>query len=45
VERDEARTRYRGSVGIRVVRFENRDVIDNMEGVLRTIQDHFAVGS
>jgi very-short-patch-repair endonuclease len=41
-ERDEARTRYLGSVGVTVVRFENRDVIDNLESVLQTIRSHFA---
>ena len=45
VVRDEARTRYLGSLGIRVVRFENRDVMSNMEGVLRMIQDHFEIRS
>jgi very-short-patch-repair endonuclease len=38
VERDEARASYLRSVGIRVVRFENRDVIENLEGVLRAIE-------
>jgi len=42
VERDEARTRYLESVGVTVVRFENRDVIDNLEAVLQTIRSHFA---
>jgi len=42
VERDEARARYLGSLGLTVVRFENRDVIHNLEGVLRIIQDRFA---
>ena len=38
VERDEARTRYLESLGITVLRFENRDVIENLEGVLQVIQ-------
>jgi very-short-patch-repair endonuclease len=45
VKRDEMRTRYLVSVGIRVVRFENRDVMSNMEGVLRMIEDQFGKGS
>jgi len=44
-QRDEARSRYLGSLGIKVIRFENRDVMGNMEGVLRTIRDCFAVRS
>jgi very-short-patch-repair endonuclease len=45
VERDEIRTRYLESFGITVLRFENRDVIDNLDGVLRMIQDRFATRS
>ena len=44
-ERDEARTRYLASLGIKVVRFENRDVMSNLEGVLQVIKDCFGVGS
>ena len=44
-ERDEARTRYLESLGITVLRFENRDVVENLEGVLRMIQDHFGTRS
>jgi len=43
--RDEARTRYIESLGIKVMRFENRDVMENLEGVLQAIKDCFAVGS
>ena len=43
VQRDEARTRYLASLGIKVVRFENRDVMSNLEGVLQVIKDCFAV--
>lgn len=39
VERDEVRTRCLGSVGVTVVRFESRDVLDNLEGVLQTIRN------
>ena len=42
VQRDQARSRYLESNGIAVLRFENRDVIENLEGVLQTIQQHFA---
>ena len=44
-QRDEARTRYLASLGIKVVRFENRDVMSNLEGVLQVIKDCFGVGS
>jgi very-short-patch-repair endonuclease len=44
-ERDEARTRYLESHGIRVVRFENRDVMGNLEGVLQAIKSCFSTGS
>lgn len=40
-QRDEARTSYLQSLGIRVVRFENRDVIENLEGVLKAIEAEF----
>jgi len=42
-QRDEARSRYLASHGIKVVRFENRDVMSNLEGVLQVIKDCFAV--
>jgi very-short-patch-repair endonuclease len=42
-QRDEARTRYLESQDIKVVRFENRDVMSNLEGVLQAIKDCFAV--
>jgi very-short-patch-repair endonuclease len=37
--RDAARTRYLESVGITVVRFENRDVLENLDGVVSIIRD------
>ena len=40
-QRDEIRTRYLESHGIKVVRFENRDVMNNLEGVLQMIKDCF----
>jgi very-short-patch-repair endonuclease len=36
-ERDQNRDAFLASVGIRVVRFENRDVMENLEGVLAGI--------
>jgi very-short-patch-repair endonuclease len=39
--RDEARDRYLGSLGIVVMRFENRDVMENLEGVLQLIRRRF----
>ena len=35
--RDRARDDYLASAGIRVLRFENRDLINNLEGVLAEI--------
>jgi very-short-patch-repair endonuclease len=43
-KRDEARTNYLREVGIRVLRFENRLVIDNLEGVLAEIAGSFRLG-
>jgi len=37
-QRDEQRTAYLVSLGLRVVRFENRDVMENLEGVLSEIR-------
>jgi len=39
--RDETRTAYLQSLGVRVIRFENRDVIENLEGVLALIREQF----
>jgi len=38
VERDDRRTRFMERFEIRVVRFENRQVFENLEGVLETIR-------
>jgi len=35
---DERRTRYLGVHGIRVLRFSNLDILNNIEGVLETIR-------
>jgi very-short-patch-repair endonuclease len=39
--RDEARTAYLEKMGIQVVRFENRQVMENLEGVLAVIHERF----
>ena len=41
---DEARDRFLANSGIKVLRFQNRDVIANLEGVLAEIRRHFRVG-
>ena len=41
---DEARTRFLATQGLRVLRFENRDVAFNPEGVLMEIAKHFRHG-
>ena len=38
VEKDDRRTRFLERRGIRVVRFENRQVFENLEGVLAAIR-------
>ena len=38
---DEERTEFLNGVGIRVVRFENKEVFKNLEGVLQAIQEAF----
>ena len=40
-EYDSARTEYLNVFGISVIRFENKDVFDNTEGVLREIEKKF----
>src|SRR6266516_1036085 len=42
-DRDAIRTRCLQSAGIRVVRFENREVIENLEGVLVVIARQFTI--
>ena len=42
--RDEARTRFLAAQGLRVLRFENRDVLTKLEGVLVEIARHFREG-
>ena len=37
--RDEQRTQYFSAVGLRVLRFENRDVMENLDGVLAQIRE------
>jgi len=40
-QHDELRTEYLQSQGLKVIRFENREVMENMEGVLALIKDQF----
>ena len=40
-QRDEQRTQYFSSAGMRVLRFVNRDVMENLEGVLAQIREQF----
>jgi len=37
---DQQRTEYLKNAGLKVIRFENRDVRDNIEFVLETIKEH-----
>ncbi len=37
-QRDEGRTAYLVNLGLHVIRFENREVMENMEGVLSEIR-------
>jgi very-short-patch-repair endonuclease len=37
---EEERTRFLETLGLRVLRFENRDVLENLEGVLETIKNN-----
>jgi very-short-patch-repair endonuclease len=39
---DEQRTQYFATLGLRVVRFENRDVMENLDGVLVQIRERFS---
>jgi very-short-patch-repair endonuclease len=39
--KDESRSRYLESLGLRVVRIANQDVRENLEGVLEYLQSHF----
>ncbi len=40
-EHDTARTEYLEALNIRVIRFENKDVFENTEGVLEEIRRNF----
>lgn len=40
-EHDRAREEFFSAKGLRVLRFENRNVMENLEGVLAMIQQHF----
>ena len=38
--KDQERTAYLGSIGIKIIRFENKDVLNNIEGVVTEIKNH-----
>jgi very-short-patch-repair endonuclease len=38
--KDKARTDYLESKGLKIIRFENKDVISNLEGILAEIRKH-----
>ncbi len=40
-QNDQIRTGYINGKGIKVIRFENKDIINNIEGVLMEIRKHF----
>jgi len=40
-EKDEVRDNYLNSLGIRVIRFENKELYHNLEAVLKVISDNF----
>ena len=40
-EKDAARTKKLEELNLRVIRFENRSVFDNLDGVLGEIKRHF----
>ena len=42
--RDEARAQFLSSAGLTVLRLENRHVLENPEGVLELIKQHFKSG-
>ncbi len=42
LSRDEKRTKYLNSVGIKVIRFENEEIFQSPEGVLREIRNNFS---
>jgi very-short-patch-repair endonuclease len=42
-EYDEARTEYLQELDICVIRFENKDIFDNTEGVLEVIRRHMTI--
>ena len=40
IQKDKARDKYSDSLGFRVLRFSDKDVFKNIEGVLQKIFDH-----
>ena len=43
--KDQERDRYLHSLGLHVVRFQNHDVMQNLDGVLEELLNHIAAGS
>ncbi|NVO10328.1 MAG: endonuclease domain-containing protein [Bacteroidales bacterium] len=41
IENDQDRDKHLGLMGIKVLRFENKQVKENLTGVLKTIKEHF----
>jgi len=39
--KDEVRTKYLEGQGLRVLRFSNREVLNNIEGVMKVLQTYF----
>ncbi len=45
IQKDQARDRYLHSLGLHVVRYQNHDVIKNIDGVLEDLLKHITAGS
>lgn len=45
IEKDQRRDRYLQFIGLRVVRYRNDDIMNNLEGVLEDLQTRAASGS
>ena len=41
-EYEERRTRYLQNLGLKIIRFENREIADNLDGVIETIRQSVA---
>src|SRR5215510_3537016 len=45
IDKDQRRDRYLQSIGLRVVRYRNNDIIKNLDGVLEDLQTRASSGS